>query len=142
MTEIVPAAGLTADWLARAYIDELAKAENVKNKPMVNALLPSDPVAALFDELDGSDADDGPHLRVDLVMAAVLTAKAVAGEEGSARRLRREAPIVTVETHTADMVPLVTRTLTDLLRRRQKFESLKRNCDVRLSELGDGSWHN
>ena len=112
MNEMVPAAGLTADWLARAYIDELAKAENVKSKPMLGAST-SDPFAALLNDLEGPEVDDGPHLRVDLVMAAVLTAKAVAGEEGLARRLRREAPIVIIETHTADMVPLVETIVTD-----------------------------
>lgn len=112
MNEIVPAAGLTADWLARAYIDELAKAENVKSRPMLGASA-SDALAALLNDLEGPEVDDGPHLRVDLVMAAVLTAKAVAGEEGLARRLRREAPIVIIETHTADMVPLVETIVTD-----------------------------
>ena len=36
----------------------------------------------------------------------------------------------------------VTRSLTDLIRRRQKFESLKRDYDVRLRYLGGSSWHN
>lgn len=36
----------------------------------------------------------------------------------------------------------VTRSLTDLIRSRQKFESLKRDYDVRLRDLGGSSWHN
>ena len=80
MSELTTDAGHTADWLARAYIDALAKAENVITKPMLNALAPQDPVSSILGELDGPTENDGPHLRVDLVMAAVLTAKAVFSE--------------------------------------------------------------
>ena len=100
-------AGDSADILARAYIDMLAKAEGVKNKPMLDARRSDDPVSQLLDDLDGEPSDDAPQLRVDLVVAAVLTAKAIAGEAGLARRLRREAPVVTIATHTAEMAPLV-----------------------------------
>lgn len=106
MDDSIPAAGQTADLLARAYIDSLAAAENVKTKSMLGALMPQDALALLLGAADAAD-DDNPHLRVDLVMAAVLTAKAVAAEPGLAMRLRRESPILTIETHTAEMVPLV-----------------------------------
>jgi SpoVK/Ycf46/Vps4 family AAA+-type ATPase len=100
-------AGDSADLLARAYLDMLARAEGVKNKPMLDARRSDDPVVQLLDDLDGEPSDDAPQLRVDMVVAAVLTAKAIAGEAGLARRLRREGPLVTIATHTADMAPLV-----------------------------------
>jgi len=96
-----------ADLLARAYIDTLAQAEGVKHKSMLHRLSEQDPLAEMLAELEGEPSDDAPQLRVDLVAAAVLTARAIAAEPGLARRLRKEAPIVTVATHTADMAPLV-----------------------------------
>ncbi|KKB77451.1 hypothetical protein VW35_14975 [Devosia soli] len=107
MSETENAAASAADLLARAYIDALAAAENVKIKSMVRGPDSKDSLSTILDELEDDPHEDDPHLRVDLVMAAVLTAKAVASEPGLARRLRKEAPIVTIETHTADMVPLV-----------------------------------
>ncbi|WEJ56759.1 AAA family ATPase [Devosia sp. FJ2-5-3] len=106
MNDLAPIAGQDADLLARAYIDQLAKAEQVKTRSMLKSVVPVDPLSELLGGIDQVD-DDGPHLRVDLVMAAVLLAKAVASEPGLAARLRREAPILTIETHTAEMVPLV-----------------------------------
>ena len=107
MSETETAAAHAADLLARAYIDALAAAENVKIKSMVRGSEPKDSVASILADLEDEADTDGPHLRVDLVVAAVLTAKAVAAEPGLAKRLRKEGPIVTIETHMADMVPLV-----------------------------------
>lgn len=113
MSENKAAAADAADLLARAYVDALAAAENVKIKSMVRASAPRDSLETILDDLENDDDEDGPHLRVDLVLAAVLTAKAVAAEPGLAKRLRKEGPIVTFETHTADMVPLVATIIED-----------------------------
>lgn len=113
MNDQLPVMGQDADLLARAYIDELAKAENVKTKSMFKVMAPIDPALEILGGFDQSQDKGGPHLRVDLVMAAVLTAKAVASEMGLAARLRREAPILTIETHSVDMVPLVSTILED-----------------------------
>lgn len=107
MSETENPAARAADLLARAYIDALAAAENVKIKSLIRGPQPQESVATILSELEEGDDADGPHLRVDLAMAAILTAKAVAAEPGLAKRLRKEGPIVTIETHTADMVPLV-----------------------------------
>lgn len=112
MTKETPA-GEPADLLARAYIDALAQAEGVKHKSMLHRLSEQDPVAEMLADLEGEPSEDGPQLRVDLVAAAVLTARAIAAEPGLAKRLRREAPIVTIATHTADMAPLVTSIIED-----------------------------
>lgn len=97
-----------ADLLARAYIDTLAKVEGVKHRSMLHRAPEHDPVAEMLSDLEGEPFEASPQLRVDLVAAAVLTARAIAAEPGLARRLRREAPIVTIATHTADLAPLVT----------------------------------
>jgi len=107
------AAAPAADLLARAYIDALAAAENVKIKSMIRGSAPQESLETVLADLEDNDDGTGPHLRVDLVLAAVLTAKAVAGEPGLARRLRKEGPIATIETHTADMVSLVTTIIED-----------------------------
>lgn len=106
MNTHLPGTGQDADLLARAYIDQLAKAENVKTASMFK-VASVDPVLEILGGFDASVDIDGPHLRVDLVAAAALTAKAVSSEPGLAARLRREAPILTIETHSVDMVPLI-----------------------------------
>lgn len=113
MSEMEVSAGDTADLLARAYITLLAKAENVKIKSVLGAQATGDDLTSFLDDLEGEYIPDDQHLRVDLVMAAVLTAKAVAEEPSLARRLRREAPVVTIETHTAEVVSLVTTIVED-----------------------------
>jgi len=80
---------------------------------MVRGSAPQDSLETILSDLEDDDDEVGPHLRVDLVLAAVLTAKAVAGEPSLAKRLRKEGPIVTLETHTADVVPLVTTIIED-----------------------------
>jgi cell division protease FtsH len=113
MTKNKNPAADAADLLARAYIDALAQAEGVKHRSMLHRLSEQDPIAEMLADLEGEPSEDGPQLRVDLVAAAVLTARAIAAEPGLAKRLRREAPIVTIATHTADMAPLVTSIVED-----------------------------
>ena len=68
---------------------------------------PDDPIEHLLDDLDGGSTDnDGIALRPDLAAIAVLVARAIEAEPGLARRLRREAPIVTLATHAPDMVEM------------------------------------
>lgn len=106
MSKVKETAADAADLLARAYVDTLAKVEGVKHQSMLHRP-EQDAVAEMLADLEGEPSEDAPQLRVDLVVTAVLTAKAVAAEYGLARRLRREAPVLTIATHTADMVPLV-----------------------------------
>lgn len=79
--------GICRGYAARAYIDALAAAENVKIKSMIRGSAPQDSLETILTDLEDDDDGEGPHLRVDLVLAAVLTAKAVAGEPGWAKRL-------------------------------------------------------
>lgn len=127
MSENKAPAASAADLLARAYIDALAAAENVKIKSMVRGTAPQDPIESILADLEDDDNCEGPHLRVDLVLTAVLTAKAVAGELGLAKRLRREGPIVTLETHTADMVPLVATIIEDCAAPKNKLHLVARD---------------
>jgi hypothetical protein len=82
---------------------------------MLNKLDTKNPMAEMLAEPEGEPSDDAPQLRVDLVTAAILTARAVAAEPRLARRLRRESPILTIATHTADMTNLVVTRLTMFL---------------------------
>ncbi|SFV31815.1 hypothetical protein SAMN05216456_1467 [Devosia crocina] len=54
---------------------------------MIRGSAPQDSLETILTDLEDDDDGEGPHLRVDLVLAAVLTAKAVAGEPGWAKRL-------------------------------------------------------
>lgn len=92
-----------ADVLARVYIDAIAEAENVKIKPML-APQRDDAVDDFLQSLETSDDADSPHLRVDLVLAAVLTASMIASEPDLAHRLRHHGPVVVVKTHTSELV--------------------------------------
>lgn len=95
-----------ADTLARLYIDALAEAEGVKMKSMMR--FDRDPVADIIGDMDGSSSDtDSIPLRVDLLMATVLTARMIAGEQGLAKRLRQDCPVVAVTAHTANMTVLI-----------------------------------
>lgn len=96
-----------ADILARAYVDTLAQAEGMKRKPMLKSRGAYDPAAQILDDLEPTAERDAETLRVDIVTAAVLTAKAIAAELGLAKRLRQEAPVVLVTTHTSELTDLV-----------------------------------
>lgn len=102
------------DLLARAYLDILAREEGARMKPMLRSGgNPDDAIEHLLDELDGGSTDNGGIvLRPDLAAIAVLVARAIEAEPGLARRLRREAPIMTLATHAPDMVQMAEDILT------------------------------
>jgi cell division protease FtsH len=104
----LPPAGVGAphDLLARAFLEILAREEGARMKPMLRGSSdPDDVIDHLLDDLDDGAKDSGGIvLRPDLAAVAVLVARAIEAEPGLARRLRREAPIVVLSTHTPDLV--------------------------------------
>jgi cell division protease FtsH len=96
----------TAEPLARAYIDAVARAEGVKMSSMLKKHSEgADTIDAFLAELEGIPDSDAPHLRADLAATAILTARAVAAEAGLAGRLRRgDGPVVVIQTHLPDLV--------------------------------------
>lgn len=107
-----PSTGARPDLLARAYLDILAREEGAMMKPMLRGN-PDDAIEHLLDDLDSGSSDNNRIvLRPDLAAIAVLVARAIEVEPGLARRLRREAPIVTLATHVPDMVQMAEDILT------------------------------
>lgn len=101
-------ASVPRDLLARAYLDILAREEGARIKPMLRGANPDDDdIERLLDDLDGGAATSvRAGLRADLAAVAILVARAIESEHGLARRLRREAPIVTLATYVPDYVEM------------------------------------
>lgn len=97
-----------SDLLARAFLDILAREEGARMKPMLRSNSDSaDAIENLLDDLDDGGAEpNGIMLRPDRAAVAILVARAIEAEPGLARRLRREAPILTIATHTSDLVEM------------------------------------
>ncbi|MCK9917370.1 AAA family ATPase [Microbacteriaceae bacterium K1510] len=96
------------DLLARAFIDILAREVGDISKPLLRSGDPDDPIEKLLDDLSASDAAAArASIRPDLAVAAVLTARAIEAEAGLIRSLRRGSPVITITTHTPDVVSLV-----------------------------------
>lgn len=96
------------DLLARAYLDMLAREAGGSAKPLLRSNDPDDPIDALLDDLAPGDADAlRTWIRVDLAVAAVLTARSIEAEGDLVRKLRRGSPVVIIATHVPDIVPLV-----------------------------------
>jgi ATP-dependent Zn protease len=96
------------DLLARAYLDMLAREAGGSAKPLLRSNDPDDPIDALLDDLAPGDADASrTSIRVDLAVAAVLTARAIEAEGDLVRKLRRGSPVVIIATHVSDIVQLV-----------------------------------
>jgi len=94
------------DLLARAFLDILARGEGARIKPMLRASNdPDDPIEKLLNDLaDPPRSSAKVSLRPDLAAVAILTARAIEAEPGLVRRLRREAPIFVLATHTPEIV--------------------------------------
>ncbi|MRI57499.1 AAA family ATPase [Methylobacterium sp. DB1607] len=107
--------GASSDQLARAFLQQLAQDERKRLK----ADQRSNPFGfgddPLLDENDAieqiviQDEENRPevtHVPVpaDLAAVAVMLARAIEAEPGLVRRLRREAPVVTLATHVIDLV--------------------------------------
>ncbi|WP_048710287.1 AAA family ATPase [Microvirga massiliensis] len=98
--------GKGSDLLARAFLDILAREEGARTKPMLRSGKdPDDPIEQLLDDLsDPSSPEAAASLRPNLAAVAVLTARAIEAEPGLTKKLRREAPVVVLATHTPDVV--------------------------------------
>lgn len=100
------------DLLARAYLDMLAAEAGTNNSPLLRSGNPTDPIEILIDELSSDHQSQvRTSIRADLAAVAILVARAIEGAEGLTRALRRDRPVVTLTTHTADVVSLVAKVL-------------------------------
>ncbi|WP_083533019.1 AAA family ATPase [Bosea sp. WAO] len=95
------------DLLARAYIEILAREAGAKIQPMLRADCTDEALERLIDDLEDSfDGGGVSILRPDLAAVAVLIARAIEGVSGLARRIRRDAPIVVLTTHSPNLVEM------------------------------------
>lgn len=95
------------DLLARAYLEILAREAGAKIKPMLRTEYSDDALERLIDDLEGSAGElNVSPLRADLAAVAILIARAIEGEPGLAGRLRRDAPVVVLTTHSPNIVEM------------------------------------
>lgn len=95
------------DLLARAYLEILAREAGAKIQPMFRGEYTDEALERLIDDLEDSFDEGGVSiLRPDLAAVAVLIARAVEDVSGLARRIRRDAPIVVLTTHSPDLVDM------------------------------------
>ncbi len=100
------------DLLARAYLDMLAAEAGTNNSPLLRSGNKDDPIEILIDELSSDhESEERTSIRADLAAVAVLVSRAIDGVDGLTRELRRNRPVVTLTTHVADLVSLVTKVL-------------------------------
>lgn len=94
-----------AESLARIYIDALAAAEGISTGIMNR---PDSETADFLGDLTTERSADAPRLRVDLILAAILLGRAVAGEQSLAGRLRQgQDAVVVIETHSQEWVDIL-----------------------------------
>ena len=99
---------LPRDLLARAFLDMLAAEAGTNSRPLLRRENADDPVERLIDDLaTPPESAARISIRADLAAAAVLTARAIQSVDGLTRELRRGKPIITLTTHSADIVSLV-----------------------------------
>lgn len=97
-----------AETLARIYIETLAVSEGISTDITKRDNEDDDEMIGLLADLVVDKSADAPRLRVDLVLAAILLGRAVAGEPQLAGRLRQGQDVVAViETHSPEWVDLV-----------------------------------
>lgn len=103
-----------ADILARAYLDALAQADGIKMKrSMLRGNYAHDNlVDTVLDDLDAGEGNSFPQMRADVAMAAVLIAREIAQHKGLARLLRKECPVVVINTRTSDVVEQISDVVT------------------------------
>lgn len=95
------------DLLARAYLEILAREAGAKTQPMLRADYTDEALERLIDDLEDSfDGGGLSILRPDLAAVAVLIARAIESVPGLARRIRRDAPIVVLTTHSPNLVEM------------------------------------
>ncbi|GJE02337.1 AAA family ATPase [Methylobacterium isbiliense] len=110
-----PHEGAFSDRLPRAFLQQLAQDERKRlkagqrsgaygfgNDPLLDE---NDAVEQIVVQ-DEANRPEAAHVPVpaDLAAVAVMLARAIEAEPGLVRRLRREAPVVTLATHVADLV--------------------------------------
>jgi DNA polymerase III delta prime subunit len=104
-----------SDQLAQAFLRQLAQDERKRMKVGQRSGLYSLEDEAQLDEIDAveqivaqeeASRPESAHVPVpaDLAAVAVMLARAIEAEPGLVRRLRREAPVVALATHVADLV--------------------------------------
>lgn len=99
---------LPRDLLARAFLDMLAAEAGTNSRPLLRRENADDPVERLIDDLaTAPESAARISIRADLAAAAVLTARAIQSIDGLTRELRRGKPIITLTTHSPDIVSLV-----------------------------------
>ncbi|CAN7557175.1 AAA family ATPase [Devosia sp. LjRoot3] len=103
-----------ADILARAYLDALAQAEGIKMKRSMlrGNHAHSNLVDTVLDDLESVDSKSSPQMRADVAMAAVLLAREIAQHNNLARLLRKESPIVVINTRVSDLVEQISDVVT------------------------------
>lgn len=103
-----------ADILARAYLDALAQAEGIKMKRSMlrGNYAHSNLVDSVLDDLDADEGKPSPQMRADVAMAAVLIAREIAQHKGLARLLRKECPVVVINTRVSDVVDQISDVVT------------------------------
>jgi len=95
------------DLLARAYLEILAREAGAKVQPMLRTDYTDEVLERLINDLEDSFEDGRVSiLRPDLAAVAVLIARAVEDVPGLARRIRRDAPIVVLTTHSQHLVEM------------------------------------
>ncbi len=99
---------ISADLLARAFLDILARATGADSNLLLRKGAPDDPIEHLLDDLsNGSARSNQVSIRPDIAAVAILTARALQSVPGLVRELRRGNPVVTIATNSADIVALV-----------------------------------
>lgn len=103
-----------ADILARAYLDALAQADGIKMKRSMlrGQHAHNNLVDTVLDDLDPVDSKSSPQMRADVAMAAVLIAREIAQHNGLARLLRKDCPVVVINTRTSDVVDQISDVVT------------------------------
>ncbi|MDH6664418.1 UNVERIFIED_ORG: hypothetical protein M2442_000417 [Methylorubrum zatmanii] len=105
----------SSDQLARAFLQQLAQDERKRLKADQRSNpfgFGDDPLLHENDAIeqiviqDEENRPEATHVPVpaDLAAVAVMLARAIEAEPGLVRRLRREAPVVTLATHVTDLV--------------------------------------
>lgn len=96
-----------SDLLARAYLDILAREAGAKTRPMLPGPSSDAALERLIDDLEDHTRDTAvARLRPDLAGVAILMARAIEAEPGLAGRLRRDAPVVVLATHSSTFVEI------------------------------------
>lgn len=93
------------DLLARAFLDILTNREGASGKAMLRSGDPDDPIEQLLTDLSpDQEAGSKTSIRADLAATAILVARSIETVDGLTRDLRRGRPIVTFNTHAAELV--------------------------------------